>query len=172
MTPEQKKLVEDHAYLVPALVRNYSVPQPWGREDLVSAGYEALCTAAERWDASRRIRFSTYANHRICGAFRDEMRRLCWGTRTEPDWYHYLTDEDSEMCSALFYDETYESLREERSDEMIERLVATLPKTHRKVVEMRLSGSKFVDVSRHLGVSPSRISQIYSEALRNMREAA
>jgi len=45
-------------------------------EDLWSAGALGLVDAARRFDASRDVRFETFAEHRIRGAMLDEMRRL------------------------------------------------------------------------------------------------
>jgi hypothetical protein len=41
-----------------------------------SAGMIALWRCAERWDPSRRVKFSTYAWHRVRGAIRDLLRSM------------------------------------------------------------------------------------------------
>ena len=45
-------------------------------DDLWSAGALGLVDAARRFDASRDVRFETFAEHRIRGAMLDEMRRM------------------------------------------------------------------------------------------------
>lgn len=45
-------------------------------DDLWSAGALGLIEAARRFDASREVRFETFAEHRIRGAMLDEMRRM------------------------------------------------------------------------------------------------
>ncbi|HUK65951.1 MAG TPA: FliA/WhiG family RNA polymerase sigma factor [Anaeromyxobacteraceae bacterium] len=45
-------------------------------EDLWSAGALGLVDAARRFDATRDVRFETFAEHRIRGAMLDEMRRM------------------------------------------------------------------------------------------------
>ncbi|HLJ89587.1 MAG TPA: FliA/WhiG family RNA polymerase sigma factor [Candidatus Angelobacter sp.] len=45
-------------------------------EDLVQTGMIGLLEASSRFDASRAVDFSSYANSRITGAILDELRRL------------------------------------------------------------------------------------------------
>jgi RNA polymerase sigma factor for flagellar operon FliA len=45
-------------------------------EDLWSAGAMGLLEAARRFDASRDVRFESFAEHRIRGAMVDELRRI------------------------------------------------------------------------------------------------
>ena len=45
-------------------------------EDLWSAGAMGLIEASRRFDASRDVRFETFAEHRVRGAMVDEMRRM------------------------------------------------------------------------------------------------
>jgi len=45
-------------------------------DDLWSAGAMGLLDAARRFDASRDVRFETFAEHRIRGAMLDEIRRM------------------------------------------------------------------------------------------------
>jgi RNA polymerase sigma factor FliA len=45
-------------------------------DDLVSAGNEGLVQALRAFDASRGIRFTTFARHRITGAMLDHLQRL------------------------------------------------------------------------------------------------
>jgi RNA polymerase sigma factor for flagellar operon FliA len=45
-------------------------------DDLWSAGAMGLLEASRRYDATREVRFETFAEHRIRGAMLDELRRL------------------------------------------------------------------------------------------------
>jgi RNA polymerase sigma factor for flagellar operon FliA len=52
-------------------------------EDLVQSGMIGLLEAQNRYDASRAVEFSSYANSRITGAILDELRRLDTCSRRE-----------------------------------------------------------------------------------------
>jgi len=54
------------------------IPSHIDVQDLVQTGMIGLLEASERFDSSRAIELSTYANSRITGAILDEMRR--WDT--------------------------------------------------------------------------------------------
>lgn len=60
----------------------YSRSRYVDRQDLVSAGFEALVRAAESFEESRGVPFGAYARQRIRGALIDEMRRTQWHTRS------------------------------------------------------------------------------------------
>jgi RNA polymerase sigma factor for flagellar operon FliA len=77
-TDGDSTLVARHAGLIDRLARRIA-----GRtggaiapDDLWSAGAMGLLEAARRFDASRDVRFETFAEHRIRGAMIDELRRL------------------------------------------------------------------------------------------------
>jgi DNA-directed RNA polymerase specialized sigma subunit len=57
------------------IVGRMSVPTGFDRDDLLGWGMIGLLSAADTWDASRGLKFSTYAFPRIRGAILDEMRR-------------------------------------------------------------------------------------------------
>ena len=51
-------------------------------DDLTNAGIIGLIDAIEKFDASRKIKFKTYAEFRIKGAILDELRALDWVPRS------------------------------------------------------------------------------------------
>lgn len=51
-------------------------------DDLINAGIIGLIDAIEKFDASRKIKFKTYAEFRIKGAILDELRALDWVPRS------------------------------------------------------------------------------------------
>jgi len=51
-------------------------------EDLIDAGALGLMDAADKFDPSRGVRFSTYAEYRIRGAMLDEIRAMDWLSRS------------------------------------------------------------------------------------------
>lgn len=71
----REQLVLDHVPLLRHIVGRMSVPSSLDRDDLLGWGMVGLLSAADTWDETRGLKFSTYAFPRIRGAILDEMRR-------------------------------------------------------------------------------------------------
>jgi RNA polymerase sigma factor for flagellar operon FliA len=71
-------LIARHAELIDRAARRLSARTAGAvsADDLWSAGALGLLDAARKFDATREVRFETYAEHRIRGAMLDEMRRM------------------------------------------------------------------------------------------------
>lgn len=81
------QIIKDHLYLVDILVGRMvtQVPAFMNSDDMKSAGMLGLFDAAKRFDASKNIKFKTFAEYRIRGAILDEMRKLDWFSRSLRD---------------------------------------------------------------------------------------
>ncbi|AGL17498.1 sigma-70 family RNA polymerase sigma factor [Actinoplanes sp. N902-109] len=77
-------LVRDNMPLVGHLVREmlFKVPAHVHRDDLASAGYAALVSAAQAFDTARGIPFGKFAAVRVRGALLDELRAMDWASRS------------------------------------------------------------------------------------------
>ncbi len=84
---DKSQLIRDHLGLVDILVGRMvtQVPSFMGRDDMRSAGMVGLIDAANKFDASKKILFKTFAEYRIRGAILDEMRKLDWFSRSLRD---------------------------------------------------------------------------------------
>src|SRR6201996_6900490 len=84
VTREQEQLIRENMALVGHMVREmlFKVPAHVHRDDLASAGYAALVTAAQAFDESRGIPFGRFAATRVRGALLDELRLMDWATRS------------------------------------------------------------------------------------------
>ncbi len=73
---DRKRLAERHLPLVRSLATQMrdQLPNHLALEDLVGYGSKGLMEAAERYDPSRGIAFSTFAHYRIRGALVDGLR--------------------------------------------------------------------------------------------------
>jgi RNA polymerase sigma factor for flagellar operon FliA len=78
-------VVQNYFNLVGAIASRIKrrVPSHVDVQDLVQTGMIGLLEASERFNPSRAVEFSTYANSRITGAILDEMRR--WDTCSRQD---------------------------------------------------------------------------------------
>ncbi|MEV4640168.1 sigma-70 family RNA polymerase sigma factor [Actinoplanes sp. NPDC049548] len=81
---ELENLIRENMPLVGHLVREmlFKVPAHVHRDDLASAGYAALVTAAKAFDVSRGIPFGRFAAVRVRGALLDELRSMDWASRS------------------------------------------------------------------------------------------
>jgi len=77
-------LVLEHLPLVKVTLNRVAarLPSHVDREDLLEAGTLGLLTAAERYETSRNVRFSTYAMSRVRGAMLDALREADWLPRS------------------------------------------------------------------------------------------
>ena len=72
---ERDRLVIEHIPLLKHIVGRMNAPAGVDRDDLYGFGMLGLLAAADSWDASRGLKFSTYAYHKVRGAILDEMRK-------------------------------------------------------------------------------------------------
>ena len=73
---ERDRRVLDHVPLLRHIVGKMGVPHGLSRDDLHGYGMLGLIAAADTWDPSRGLKFSTYAFPKIRGAILDELRKL------------------------------------------------------------------------------------------------
>lgn len=75
---DRDRLILDHVPLLKHIVGRlfFDVPGSLDRDDLFGYGMMGLIAAADAWDASRGLAFSTFAYPRIRGAILDELRRM------------------------------------------------------------------------------------------------
>jgi RNA polymerase sigma factor for flagellar operon FliA len=143
-------------------------------EDLEQAGLEALVKSSRRFDPSRGVSFATFASHRIRGAMLDETRLQSFRTRRERE-----QGVERERPASLDEFPILEPGEDDRGYELVElngcfdEAIAELPERERFVVVLH----EFQDVQLRkigelLGVTESRVSQLYTKALSRLREQA
>ncbi len=93
---DKSKLIRDNLKLVDILVGRMvtQVPSFMNRDDMRSAGMMGLIDAANRFDASKKIKFKTFAEYRIRGSILDETRKLDWFSRS-------LRDKQSKIAKTM-----------------------------------------------------------------------
>lgn len=107
---QRDKLVNDHIGLVKDLALKYGGRNSDLVDDLIQGGCVGLIEAADRFDPSRGLKFSTYATIKVRGAIIDTLRMLTpIGSpnppeeATEPDIEGRLIAEDllDHLCGTL-----------------------------------------------------------------------
>ncbi|HEU4753269.1 MAG TPA: sigma-70 family RNA polymerase sigma factor, partial [Armatimonadota bacterium] len=80
-------LIDNYSYLVKITAGRIAggVPPSLDREDLISAGVIGLIRAVDQFDASREVKFETYAIALIRGAILELLRGEDWAPRSIRD---------------------------------------------------------------------------------------
>lgn len=103
MSFTRDELVQRHIGLVHYLARRLhtTLADDADLDELVSAGLGGLLAAAEGFDASRGLAFSTYAATRIRGAMLDELRRVDPLSRSSRARVRHLEHTRDRLAQAL-----------------------------------------------------------------------
>ena len=84
-TEQRQRLILKHLPQVRLLARRIHgrLPESVNLDDLVSNGIVGLISAIDRFDPSRDVQLSTYAQHKIKGEILDSLRRMDWAPRLQ-----------------------------------------------------------------------------------------
>ncbi|MCR4430532.1 MAG: FliA/WhiG family RNA polymerase sigma factor [Tepidanaerobacteraceae bacterium] len=76
----KEKIIEKYIPLIKHIVSRMAISLPAyiDSDDLISYGIFGLLQAIDRYDASKGVKFETYAYARIKGSIIDELRKLDW----------------------------------------------------------------------------------------------
>lgn len=139
-------------------------------EDLESAAFMGLVEAANRFDESRGVAFSTFAYPRIFGAIHDWLREQGWGKRGEPLKVVSLDSTENPSGDGQLKD-TIEAKSEENYEEMLEVVSNNLDEQAKDVLRYYFVDEfSMKEIGEKFGVSESRISQLikgYKERIKS-----
>jgi RNA polymerase sigma factor for flagellar operon FliA len=138
-------LITDNLHVVNLVMRQLlpRLPGCVDADDLRSAGIMGLVDAAEKYDPSRAVRFSTYAEIRVRGAMLDYLRSLSWAPRA-------LHRSARQVRSARASIEQ-RACRQATASELAEQMGLSLEECQR--VLLWISGAELLDYERALSVS-------------------
>jgi len=90
---DRSQLIRENMPLVELVVQRMTpqVPSFMTKEDMISAAMVGLIDAANKFDATKGVKFKTFAEYRVRGAILDEMRKLDWFSRSMRDKQNQLT---------------------------------------------------------------------------------
>lgn len=102
-TAKRDALILEHLSLVSAIAAHVqrSLPVHIELDDLIHAGMMGLFDAAVKYQADKKVAFSTYAKHRIRGAILDGLRQLDWASRDLRKRYKQMETVKAELRSTL-----------------------------------------------------------------------
>ncbi len=172
LTPERQKLATRYMALARRVARPFKAGWPHNWEDFESAALYALVEAAESFDPTRNVRFSTYAYHRIVGALRDVQRELIALSRPwDLDGSQPIAPDDlpeiSERAGRVVGIAADPPVGwEMEGHEMLERWLRRLPPRWAAACrQIYVHGKSQVEAARTLGMSQSRLCIVHRAAL-------
>lgn len=150
-------------------------------DELVGDALHGLVVAADCFEEERGLAFSSYARWRIRGFIIDGLRSRDVVSRRR-DW----DPDDPRLAPAVALDapmsegdgvslqssiaDPHDAMAEHDNGALIDWLLARLPDRERNVVMTIVWGDiSESDLAERRGLTPSRISQIYTEGLHRMR---
>lgn len=126
------------------------LPPSVERDDLYGAGVVGLIDAVERYDASRGIAFTTFAEMRVRGAILDNLRALDWASRS--------TRRRAREVQAVYAQIEQENARPATEEEVAERLKISISELHETLQDIRgLSITNIDDRDEETGLSLSEM---------------
>lgn len=137
---------------------------PW-YDDLVQAGLEAACRAAERYEDRGRS-LEHLLSIRVRGAVTDEWRRLCGSRRDEepPLSLERAADDGYDPPSSIDVAEHVATA------DLLAYLLGHLDPRDRHVLVSRAAGRDGAAIGADLGVCSARVTQLAQRAERRARE--
>lgn len=163
------------------LFQKFDFVRRLGMDEAVSAGFVGLIRAAELWDSSAGVKFSTYAYWSIRQRIiRDAEVCQEWLTPSRnspapPDFMRgFQVQHRHEDCDRLCLEAVSTEPEDESTDDVdnldVRSALACLSKTDREVVvQHAMNGVPLAELAPGLGVSRQRVSQLWVRSLRKMR---
>lgn len=158
----KQELVEQNMRLVYHILYSY-YPSFVNDEDILQVGMLGLCQAADTWDKSKGIKFSTYACVCISNAIKYEFRKQ----RRQIPTISLDKPLDEDECVETLGDMVVGEADVEYLD--TEPLYVKLTPTEKKVFDLLKQGLAQVDISNRLNLSKQRINQIIRHIRKKWR---
>lgn len=149
---ERDRLITSHLPKVKYIADRIAakLPPSVERDDLYGAGVVGLIDAVERFDPSRGIAFTTFAEMRVRGAILDNLRALDWASRS--------TRRRAREVQAVYAQIEQENARPATEEEVAERLKITLAELHETLQDIRgLSITNLDERDEETGLSISEM---------------
>lgn len=175
LTTERQDLAARYMPLARAMARPLKRAWPCARDDFESAACLALVEAAESFDPDRRVKFPSFAQHRIKGALQDVQRQMApLGWRHDPENAPAIVPltENSERYGRVLLTEPDPPVgRDLRLAEQLDRGLSRLPRRQAEACRrVDLKGQSQRAVARDFRLSPARFCRLRGQALARLRE--
>ncbi len=170
MTAAQQGLAARYLPMARALARplKRAWPQEW--DEFESAACLGLAEAAQSFDPSRNVKFTTYARHRISGALRDVQRALVvagWRCDVENAPRIIPLCAETEALGRILGADADPLVGEDlEAVDTVEHWLRKLPKKHAETCRhLYLHDKNQGEAAALIGCSKSRLSYLHKQAL-------
>lgn len=169
MTSEAEKLVMDNLKIAYYTANKYYLKYNVEFDDAVSISYIGLIKAAEHFDASRNVKFSTYAIKCILTEFRKELRKQ--SKRVDTVSLNTLISDNSDLSFADLFPDDNNPYLDIEYNEILQKCLSKLTDREKEIILEYLHNSdlKQVDLAQKFGISRQRISIIINKFRNNYR---
>ncbi len=158
-TSDRNRLIEKHLRNVKAAARRLRIYGPL-HDEIVSAGYEALVRAGDRFDPTMNVTFTTFAFRPVLGSMYDHLK-------THARWAANHVDIDSEKGELA----APASAERQTLTAQVLAAVESLPSLPRNLIKAHfLEEESLSSISARLGLSKTRVSIHLGRALQLLRE--
>ena len=176
MSVERQNLAVRYLPMARSMAKMLKISWPNEVDEFDSAACMALVEAAQTYDPSRNVKFSTFARFRICGALRDVQRALIvagWrGDMENAPMIRSLTAECEEHGRVVLGEADPPVGEELEAIETVENWLKKLPAQHEAACRhIYLHGKTQGEAAEALGCSRSRLSYIHKEAIDLLNDA-
>ena len=176
LTEKQQNLAKAYLPMAKGLAKPLKESWPMERDEFDSAALLALVQAAQSYDPSKKVKFSTFARYRIWGALRDVQRTLI---RT--GWRRDM--ENAPIIGSLPFDaEEFGTVigcqpdrrvgAELEATDFVENCLSKLPEKHAEACRLiYILGKTQGEAAEAMGCSKSRLSTLHQQALELINES-
>jgi RNA polymerase sigma factor (sigma-70 family) len=176
LTHAQQKLAAKYLALALAMARPLKRAWPTYGDDFTSAAQLALVEAAQTFDPSRNVKFSTFVMIRIKGALLDMQRDLikthCQTNIRIPPADFRKTWRGDGMGRILWTQPDPRVGQLLEVTEFVEHWLKKLPKRHAQACRLTyIDGMNQAEAAETLGCSKSRMSYLQSQSVAMLKES-
>ncbi len=139
----EDQIINENMGLVKSIVSQFNPKNPTEFDDLKQAGMIGLMKAIRKFDSTRGNRFTTYAYYYVLGEIKDFIRQ---------EQFSHLSQDRSCVPVSKPYTTVTEYLD-------------NLSDIEQNIVNMRLEGYTFLEISNKLGYSATWIHQVYKQMI-------
>lgn len=150
-----EKLVKDHLRFVHFILKRYRIPENTDYEDMFQIGCVGLVKAAQKFDPTKGIKFTTFSAYAIESEIKKFLRKYRTAKRTG---IVISVDQEGEESEGTLMDllATFDSVEEEVEARL---LYSELVRQEPVITMMALEGYNQTEIGRKLGISQSHVSR-------------
>ncbi len=175
LSTEQQDLAARYLPLARSLAKPLKKAWPSVSDELESAACLALVEAAQAFDSSRNVRFSTFVRYRIWGALRDVQRQLPIDPNEDVEGEFPLFvpfSSNIEENDLLVRSQNDRSVEEDyESSETFENWLGRLPSLHAAACrEIYINDRNHSEAAKAVGCSKSRLSYLHKQSIAMLND--